>query len=163
VAGSERGFQELATELDYPMFIVTARADDERSGCLIGFSTQTSVHPQRFLVCLSKRNHTHGVALRASHLAVHLVPDEATELAELFGGETGDEVDKLARCDWHEGPHGLPLLDDAPSRFVGRILWRHDAGDHDAFLLDPVWAEHGGDGGELDFQDAKSIEPGHEP
>jgi hypothetical protein len=26
------------------------------------------------------------------------------ELAELFGGETGDEVDKFDRCEWRPGP-----------------------------------------------------------
>jgi flavin reductase (DIM6/NTAB) family NADH-FMN oxidoreductase RutF len=162
VAGSDDAFQQLAGELDYPMFVVTAVADGERSGCLVGFATQTSIHPPRFLTCVSKRNHTYRVALRASHLAVHVVPEDALELAEVFGGETGDEVDKLARCPWHEGPHGTALLDDAPTRFVGEVLWRHDAGDHDAFLLAPVWAEHAEGRGALGFQRAKGIHPGHE-
>jgi flavin reductase (DIM6/NTAB) family NADH-FMN oxidoreductase RutF len=157
-----RAFQKLVFNLDYPMFVVTAAAGGERSGCLIGFATQTSIEPQRFLVCVSRRNHTHRVAAAASHLGVHLVPEDATELAELFGGETGDEVDKFARCAWHEGPHGAPLLDDAPNRFVGAVVARLDAGDHEAFLLDPVWAQAGRPGeAELDFERAKRIQPGH--
>jgi flavin reductase (DIM6/NTAB) family NADH-FMN oxidoreductase RutF len=162
VAGSEKAFERIALELDYPMFVVTAVADGERSGCLIGFATQTSIHPQRFLVCISKKNHTHGVAVRATHLAVHVVPTDDTALAELFGGETGDEVDKLARTSWREGPHGTVLLDEAPTRFVGTVLWHRDAGDHEAFLLESVWAEHGDDRPPLDFQRAKSIDAGHE-
>ena len=39
---------------------------------------------------------------------MHLVPADATGLAELFGGETGD--DKFARCEWSAGPEGLPIL-----------------------------------------------------
>ena len=39
--------------LDYPMFIVTTRAGDERSGCLVGFASQVSIRPRRFLVGLS--------------------------------------------------------------------------------------------------------------
>jgi flavin reductase (DIM6/NTAB) family NADH-FMN oxidoreductase RutF len=161
VNGSEREFQQLTVGLDYPMFIVTAAAGGERSGCLVGFATQTSIEPPRFLVCVSKKNHTHAVATRASHLAVHVVPDDAAELAELFGGETGDAVDKFARAAWREGPHGVPLLDGVADRFVGEVLRRWDAGDHDAFLLAPVWAQHDGDGDQLDFQRAKAIEPGH--
>jgi flavin reductase (DIM6/NTAB) family NADH-FMN oxidoreductase RutF len=161
VAGSEPAFAKLVLGLDEPMFIVTAAAGGERSGCLIGFATQTSIEPERFLVCLSKKNHTHGVALRASHLGVHVVPEDATELAELFGGETGDEVDKFARCAWHEGARGVPLLDACPNRFVGEVVWRRDAGDHDAFLLAPVVAERGTDSNQLDFARAKAIEPGH--
>ena len=36
-------FNSLVGDLDYPMFIVTACADGERSGCLIGFATQASI------------------------------------------------------------------------------------------------------------------------
>ncbi len=161
---TEQAFQRIVAELGEPMLIITAvAADGERSGCLIGFATQTSIHPPHFLVCVSQKNHTYGVALRATHLGVHVVPEDAKEIAELFGGETGDEVDKFAQCSWREGPHGVPLLDDCPSRLVGDILWRHDAGDHDAFQLAPVFAEHGATGAELRFEQAKDIEPGHAP
>src|SRR3954447_12246363 len=80
------------------MFIVTACADGERSGCLIGFATQASIDPSRFLVCLSHKNRTYRVARGTELLGVHFVPEEQAELAELFGGETRDEVDKLARA-----------------------------------------------------------------
>ena len=89
------------------------------------------------------------------------MPADAERLAELFGGETGDEVDKFGRCAWHEGPGGVPLLDDCPNRFVGRVLSRVDAGDHDAFLLEPVAAQHGAGEDEFTFHRAKRIEPGH--
>src|SRR3954465_13544280 len=82
------------------MFIVTAWADGERSGCLIGFPTQTSTDPSRFLVCLSQKNRTYRVAVRAAVLGVHFVPAEADAVGELFGGQTGDEIDKFERCAW---------------------------------------------------------------
>ena len=110
------------------MFIVTARAGDEPLGCMIGFATQTSIDPPRFAVCLSHNNRTYRRGRDAELLGVHCVPEHATELAELFGGETGDEVDKFARAAWHEGPEGVPLLDECPNRFVGRVLWRQRRG-----------------------------------
>jgi flavin reductase (DIM6/NTAB) family NADH-FMN oxidoreductase RutF len=158
-----RVFDELMGELDYPMFIVTTVAGGERAGCLIGFASQASIHPSRFLACLSVKNHTTGVAARAQHLAVHFLPADREDLAELFGGTTGDEVDKFALCDWHEGPHGVPLVDGCVNRFVGRILERLDLGDHIGHLLEPELAEHGATGTEFTFHRAKRIEPGHEP
>ena len=160
---AEAMFDSLVGNLDYPMFIVTACADGERAGCLIGFATQASIDPSRFLALLSHRNRTYRVGARAELLGVHFVPEEAGELAELFGGETGDEVDKFARCAWRPGPGGTPLLDDCPNRFVGRVLVRMDAGDHDVILLEPVFAERGTDAEEFSFHRAKRIEPGHEP
>jgi len=158
-------FPKLMAELDYPMFVVTACADGERSGCLVGFSTQTSIHPARFLVCISEKNHTYGVALRSSVLAVHLLSraERERELASLFGEETGDQVDKFASLAWHPGLEGVPLLDDLPNRFVGRVLERVVLGDHTGFLVEPLEAEKGEelDGG-LGFQDVKDMEPGHE-
>jgi flavin reductase (DIM6/NTAB) family NADH-FMN oxidoreductase RutF len=154
---------DLVADLDYPMYVVTAAARGQRSGCLVGFGTQTSIHPERFLACISRKNHTMPVAIEADALAVHFLSDEPKqrELAELFGGETGDETDKFAHCTWHEGPDGVPLLDDIPNRFVGRVLERLDLGDHVGFLLDPIDAESGDGVDELGFQDAKDIEPGH--
>jgi flavin reductase (DIM6/NTAB) family NADH-FMN oxidoreductase RutF len=157
-------FERVMTSLDYPLFVVTAAADGERAGCLVGFATQTSIHPPRFLACISKKNHTYGVAREAETLAVHVVPHTGHDLAELFGGETADEgVDKFERAQWHEGPGGAPVLEAAEAWFVARVLELIDLGDHCGFLLEPVEAHKAGDEDELGFQDAKDIEPGHEP
>lgn len=153
-------FVKLMGMLDYPVFIVTAAAGERREGCVIGFATQTSVHPARFLACLSRQNRTHRLAREVDALAVHLVPRERLDLVELFGGETGDEIDKFARCEWRPGPGDLPVLAGCPSWFAGSILSRHDLGDHEGFLLSPTQARH--ESGELSyFQAVRSIEPGH--
>ena len=154
----------LVTEIDYPMFIVTAAAAGRRAGCLVGFTTQCSIHPPRFLICISDKNHTFDVAREAEVLVVHLVPEDATELAELFGSETGDELDKFARCAWREGPGGAPVLEEIGTWFAGRVLDRRPVGDHWAFLLDPFEAA-GEEGAEtpFTFHRARRIPPGHAP
>jgi flavin reductase (DIM6/NTAB) family NADH-FMN oxidoreductase RutF len=154
-------FEELVEPLDYPMFIVTAAAGGERSGCLVGFATQTSIDPVRFAVCLSRANHTYRVACAADVLAVHLAEQSERSLAELFGGKTGDAIDKFARCDWRPGPDGVPILQRCPRWFVGRVLARVDAGDHDAFVLEPSVVASAAATGILNFQRARTIEPGH--
>jgi flavin reductase (DIM6/NTAB) family NADH-FMN oxidoreductase RutF len=155
-------FDELVGELDYPMLVVTAASSDEMAGCLVGFATQTSISPPLFVVCLSARNRTSRIASGASHLGVHLLPSDARDLAELFGGETGDDVDKFGRVRWSPGPGGTPLLEDSPNRFVGRILARHQWGDHLSVLLEPVLAEHPEPVRPFPFRRAKHIDPGHE-
>jgi flavin reductase (DIM6/NTAB) family NADH-FMN oxidoreductase RutF len=162
VASTEETFQHLVAQLDYPMFIATVAADDELAGCLIGFATQCSIHPPRFLAGISDKNHTYRVAQSAAAMGIHLVPEDATELAELFGGETGDETDKFERCSWRPGPEGVPLLDDCPNRFVGGILQRVDFGDHTGMVLEPVFAEVEEQEEQLSFRRAKRIDPGHE-
>ena len=162
MSSTEETFQHLVAQLDYPMFIATVAAGDELAGCLIGFATQSSIQPPQFLAGISDKNRTHRVAKAATTMAIHLVPEDASELAELFGGETGDEVNKFERCSWRPGPEGVPLLDDCPNRFVGRIIERLDFGDHTGMLLEPFFAEVEQHDGQLKFHRAKRIEPGHE-
>lgn len=155
-------FEALVGQLNYPMFIVTTVADGERAGCLIGFASQVSIEPRRFLVGLSNKNHTYRVAVRAERLAVHALAEEHQDLARTFGEQTGDGTDKFAQCAWHAGPAGLPILDDAAAWFSGRILERLPLGDHVAFLLEPEAGRAPAEIGALvTFGDVNGFTPGH--
>jgi flavin reductase (DIM6/NTAB) family NADH-FMN oxidoreductase RutF len=149
-------------EIDYPMYIVTTAVRGTRAGCLIGFATQCSIDPIRFLVCLSDKNRTYRVAQDADVLAMHLVPADGDDLVARFGSQTGDDVDKFAGIAWREGPGGVPLLDDCPNWLAGRVLDRFAAGDHCAFLVEPIAAGASSDPSQYDFHRAKRFEPGHE-
>ena len=102
------------------------------------------------------------MARDAHTMVVHLVPDGADELADLFGGETGDEVDKFARVPWRPGPDETPVLDECENWFAATILDRIPVGDHCAYLLDPTEAHGEEDEKPFGFHRAKRIEPGHE-
>jgi flavin reductase (DIM6/NTAB) family NADH-FMN oxidoreductase RutF len=156
-------FARIMVGLEVPMFLVTTVADGQPEGCLIGFGTQCSIDPPRFMVCLSDKNRTTRAAVRAEALAVHLIPRRAAQLAELFGGETGDELDKFERCRWHPGPAGLPILEDCDRWFAGWILDRGPCGDHIAFQLEVFAAFDGGDGPVVGFHEVQDLEPGHDP
>ncbi|MFI1722587.1 flavin reductase family protein [Streptomyces sp. NPDC020489] len=157
------GSDEFVGRLDPEMCVVTAAAGGERAGCLVGFSSQCSLQPVRFVVWLSEVNRTFRVAHSATFLAVHLLTREQRGLAEVFGGRTGDEEDKFQQVRWREGHAGSVIVCDAAAWFVGRILTRVDGGDHVGFVLDPV--EWGGsaahDGPLLRLGDAEGISPGH--
>ena len=155
-------FDRLMRNIDPVMVIVTTIAGEERSGCLVGFHSQSSIDPPRHVVWISRANHTFEVAERASTFAVHTIPPERYDLAELFGGTTGDEVDKLAQCEWVAGPDGVPLLDGCPDRFVGRrVDWIDGDGDHCGVVLEIV--EAAADAGPyVHLQDVLDLDPGHE-
>lgn len=156
-------FNELMGDLDFAMAIVTAWDGTEPSGCLMGFSGQLSIHPPRFLACVSKKNHTYGVAARAGVLTVHYPSSDQVALAELFGGETGDETDKFAEVAWHQTPDGGVVLDDVGRWFTGRVSEIVDLGDHVGFVLEPLSGEAAPWPGQLGFQQLRDVEPGHAP
>ncbi|GAA5171400.1 MULTISPECIES: flavin reductase family protein [Amycolatopsis] len=158
---SER-FHDLVGALDYSMFVVTTAHGGRRAGCLVGFAAQCSIDPPRFMIWLSKKNHTYEVARHAPTLAVHTLTTAERELASLFGSHTGDEEDKFARCAWRPGPDGVPLLDDSPALFTGEVLDRHDTGDHVGFLVRPTSAVVRREARpQLTFQEVRGFEPGH--
>ena len=137
--------ESFVDRLDHPVYVVTVEAAGERAGCLVGFASQCSIRPFRFMVWLSRANRTFRVARSAERLGVHLLGRDQYALAELFGGETGDSadgagrrLDKFARVAWAPGPGGVPVLDGVPAWFVGRVEGRTDGGDHVGFLLSPV-------------------------
>ena len=156
-------FEKLVGLLNYPMFVVTTAVHGTNAGCLVGFASQTSIHPPRFLIGLSRRNHTFRIAAGATHLAVHVFDREHLGVVELFGSQTGDAIDKFDRCSWHRGPERMPVLDDAAAWFVGKILDRFPMGDHVGHLLEPIDGKPPQKMEEwVSFRDVRHLTPGHE-
>lgn len=165
-------FDGLVARMDPAMIVVTVAAEGaggEVGGCLVGFHSQSSIDPRRYVVWLSVQNRTYRLAseLATTHLAIHLLSASDRDLAERFGGSTGDDadVDKLGGLPWSPGPGGAPLLDALSERFVGRILERVRiaGGDHVAFVLEPILAEARAGAAEppLRLGRASEIDPGH--
>lgn len=143
------------------MCVVTAATGAQRSGCLVSFSSQCSIRPVRFVVWISRANHTYAVARAADCLAVHLLTREQHELAALFGGRTGDRTDKFAHVPWTRGHGGSVVLEEAAAWFVGSVEQRVDGGDHVGFVLTPEdWGSRA-EGPLLRLDDARDISPGH--
>jgi flavin reductase (DIM6/NTAB) family NADH-FMN oxidoreductase RutF len=159
-----RRFNQLMAGLDHPMIIVTTAAGGVRAGCLVGFHAQGGIDPPEYAVWLSKANHTYRVGALAEAFAVHFPSSDQRDLAELFGGSSGDDVDKFERCRWTSGPDGVPLLDDCPNRFVGRrTAWLDAGSDHVCLMLRPQQAEVGPEGIDhlLWLGEVLGIEAGH--
>jgi flavin reductase (DIM6/NTAB) family NADH-FMN oxidoreductase RutF len=159
----EDEFASVMRILDGPMCIVTTAAVGEPAGCLVGFSSQVSIDPARFIIGISNKNHTHEAVMRAERVIVHVISTAEFPLAKLFGEQTEDRTDKFSRCSWEPGPGGVPLLTEAPAWFSGLIHQRIPLGDHLGVVIDV-------DAAEVRRQDAESLrltgvdalEPGHE-
>ncbi len=148
--------------LDGAMSVVTTAAGGERAGCLVGFQCQCGIEPPRYAVWLSKANRTYRVGLLATHLAVHLLTEDDGDLAEHFGVETGDEVDKFAGVRWTAGPGDVPLLERLPNRLVGRrVTLLDDGGDHVCVVLEPEAADSTGGFRPLRLADVAHLDAGH--
>jgi flavin reductase (DIM6/NTAB) family NADH-FMN oxidoreductase RutF len=157
-------FDELMSDLDPPMFVVTVAAQGAVGGCLVGFAGQTSIDPPRFAVWISRENRTAEIAAHATHFVVHCLRDDDHDnrVAAVFGELSGDDVDKFALVDWTPTVDGTPALIGC-DRFVGRVLEAIDTdGDHRGYVLEPEEvARARGPFSQLGLQAAKDLDPGH--
>jgi flavin reductase (DIM6/NTAB) family NADH-FMN oxidoreductase RutF len=156
-------FHHLLADLDPPVLVVTCGDGATRSGCLVGFATQCSIRPPRFLVCISRKNHTYDAAMAAAVVAVHLLDDEDADVAQIFGELTGDDVDKLALVPWIDGPAGVPVLATSAGWFAGTVVDRVELGDHTGLVLEPIAGEKRRPVHQLGYQAVKDLDPGHAP
>jgi flavin reductase (DIM6/NTAB) family NADH-FMN oxidoreductase RutF len=146
---------------NYPLYVVTAGAGDDVSGCLAGFITQSSLKPVQFLICISKRNHTFGTARSSRGLALHVLGSDQRNVASHFGELTGDEVDKFEGIAWSAGQTDAPILTECAAWVEGPIIGRTDAGDHEAFLISVQAGGRGRHQGCFTSRDATEFEAGH--
>jgi flavin reductase (DIM6/NTAB) family NADH-FMN oxidoreductase RutF len=158
----ERAPAHVFASLDHPMVVVTTSVDGARAGCLVGFHCQCSIHPARYLACISVENHTLEIVRRgAAALAVHFLTPADLALAHLFGETTGDEIDKFERCRWVTGPLGLPILRHEGNWVAGPIVHAWEAGDHVATVIDVVHAGGSAPTTQLQYSAVRDLEPGH--
>jgi flavin reductase (DIM6/NTAB) family NADH-FMN oxidoreductase RutF len=140
------------------MFVVTAASKGERGGCLVGFTTQCSIDPLRFLVCLQEQRNV-GRSRRRSPGSSP--PGADQRIAEHFGSVSAkNDPDKLASWPLGSGPGGLPILEDC-DWFFGRVVEQVDLGDHTGFVLDPTGGKlERGTPGQLGYDQLDDVEAG---
>lgn len=159
----QAAFSDLVAQLDPAMAIVTTHCRKERAGCLIGFHAQCSIEPNRYVIWLSKANHTLRVGMHARYFAVHFLGQDDLELARLFGTTSGDDLDKFGSCGWSPGPGGVPLLAACPNRFTAdRVALLDEGSDHVCLVLQPTDVSTAGNLRPLRLSQVGHLQPGHE-
>jgi flavin reductase (DIM6/NTAB) family NADH-FMN oxidoreductase RutF len=159
---AEHAFGTLMAALDSPLIVVTTADQRERAGCLVEFHVPSSIEPQRYCVWLSKANYTYRVALHSSHLVIHFLTADDLRLAELFGTQTGDTVDKFAGLPVDSGPGGAPVLRQCPHWLAARrIALLDEGGDHVCLTTEPVAVHTAGPFRPLRLSEVGHLKAGH--
>lgn len=154
---------EVVGPADPALIVVTTAAEGVLAGCLVGFHSQASMDPERYCVWLSKANHTYRVAMRASHLAIHLLGVEDLALATRFGTLTGEDTDKFAGVDFELDDFGVPLLAACPRRLrLERVALLDDGGDHVCVTGKVLSAQGTGSFEPLRISAVGDLRPGHD-
>jgi flavin reductase (DIM6/NTAB) family NADH-FMN oxidoreductase RutF len=160
---NEDAFDQLIAAIDPAMAIVTTVSGGERAGCLIGFHAQCSIDPPRYVVWLSKANHTFRVGVHARSFAVHFLSEDDEPLARLFGTTSGDDTDKFDQCAWEAADGGVPVLTGCSNRLVAeRVALLDEGSDHVCLVLQPTNAWARTPFRPLRLSQVEHLQPGHE-
>jgi flavin reductase (DIM6/NTAB) family NADH-FMN oxidoreductase RutF len=79
-------------------------------------------------------------------VAVHVLTADQEPVARIFATPGIDRFAAYAQIGtWHEGPEGVPLLDDSLAVLICRVVNQVEAGDHIIVIASPIHAEHHND------------------
>jgi flavin reductase (DIM6/NTAB) family NADH-FMN oxidoreductase RutF len=132
-------FRALLRRQAASVVVVTAATDPPVGFTATSF-TSVSLHPPLVSFNLDRASSSWSALLRAGYVGVHILGAGQESLARRFA-TTG--VDRFAEpTPWRPGPHGVPLLDDAPAWLICRVVSRLPAGDHMIVLAQPLLGEH---------------------
>jgi flavin reductase (DIM6/NTAB) family NADH-FMN oxidoreductase RutF len=113
----------------------------------VGFTatsfTSVSLDPPLVSFCVAHSASAWPRVSAAPVVAVHVLTAEQERVARAFATPG---IDRFAEHEsigaWHEGPHGVPLLDGALAVLICRPVDRIEAGDHVIVVAAPIHAEH---------------------
>ncbi|WP_225833363.1 flavin reductase family protein [Streptomyces sp. NK08204] len=124
--------------------VITARGDSGPVGFTATSLASVSAEPPLVSFGVGTSASSWPVIAEAEHVGVHILGEHQGELAATFARSGADRFG--APTAWHEGPEGVPVLDDVPVWLVCRVVGRIPAGDHRIVLAELVLGDPTGVG-----------------
>jgi flavin reductase (DIM6/NTAB) family NADH-FMN oxidoreductase RutF len=108
--------------------VVTTRdSEGHPVGLTVNSFNSVSLEPPLVLWSLALKASSVPAFETCSHYAVNVLAGHQLEVAQRFATRGAD---RFGPGDWHEGPHGVPVLDGCVATLVARHRGRHLEGDH---------------------------------
>ena len=120
--------------------IVTTRdASGQDVGLTANSFNSVSLNPPLVLWSLSREARSHAVFDRCEFFAVHILAADQEALSARFATSS---TDKFCDLPLARGAGGVPLLESCAARFVCRMTYRYEGGDHEIFVGEVLAFEH---------------------
>ncbi len=90
-------------------------------------------------------------------LVIHMLGARNRSLAEIM---SGDNASRFVGQHWHEGEHGLPILDNVTTWMVGRVIERFIVHNSVVVVVQIESGEVGADDAPLLYHERQYLRPG---
>ncbi|MGW3953125.1 flavin reductase family protein [Streptomyces sp. NPDC004752] len=124
--------------------VITAQGGGSPVGFTATSLSSVSAEPPLLSFGIGVGSSSWPVISKADYIGVHILGEQQEDLAGTFAKSGADRFGAPTR--WHEGPEGVPLLDDVLAWLVCRVVGRIPAGDHRLILAEVVLGDPPGDG-----------------
>ncbi len=122
--------------LGYGLYVVTSNDGKKDNGLIVNTVTQVTSTPNRIAVTINKENYSHHVIKQTGKMNVNcLTVDAPFQVFEVFGFQSGRNVDKFADCEPLRSDNGLVFLPRHINSFLSLKVEQYlDLDTHGMFL-----------------------------
>ncbi|MBQ3064877.1 MAG: flavin reductase [Clostridia bacterium] len=122
--------------IGYGLYVVTCSDGKKDNGLIINTVTQVTNTPNRIAVTINKENYSHHIIKQTGIMNVNcLTVDAPFRVFEVFGFQSGRNVDKFADCDPLRSDNGLVFLPRHINSFMSLKVEQYvDLDTHGMFI-----------------------------
>lgn len=152
-------------KVTYGLYVVSAEAEGEKSGCIVNTLQQVTAEPVRLAVTVSKESFTCGLIEKAGRFAA-VALDQRADLPYIgrFGFRSGKDFDKFGGIAASEDEAGMPYpLDAACAHYSCRVTDILDLDTHLMFVGEAEESEILGEDEPLTYTYYRNVIKGRTP
>ena len=123
-------------KIGYGLYVVTSNDGKKDNGLIVNTVSQVTDTPNRIAVTINKANYSHHVIKQTGIMNVNCLSTEAPfSVFEVFGFQSGRNVDKFADCTPLRSDNGLVFLPRYINSFMSLKVEQYvDLGTHGMFI-----------------------------
>ena len=122
--------------IGYGLYVVTSNDGKKDNGLIVNTVTQVTNTPNRIAVTINKANYSHHVIKQTGKMNINcLTVDAPFKVFEVFGFQSGRNVDKFADCEPLRSDNGLVFLPRYINSFMSLKVEQYvDLDTHGMFI-----------------------------
>ena len=122
--------------IGYGLYVITSNDGKKDNGLIVNTVTQVTNTPNRIAVTINKENYSHHVIKQTGKMNINcLTVDAPFKVFEVFGFQSGRNVDKFADCTPLRSDNGLVFLPRYINSFMSLDVEQYvDLGTHGMFI-----------------------------
>ncbi|MCB1274442.1 MAG: flavin reductase [Leucobacter sp.] len=118
--------------------VTTMDEEGNPRGLAANSYASVSLDPPLVLICVQKSTSTHAPLFTSTHLGINIMSTNQRDTVGVFASR---EPDKFASVEWHQGPHGSPLIEGSAASVEAEIKERFLTKTHTVFISRVTHAE----------------------